>query len=74
MRNNCRLPDSVTVAHVVLVHSVEVRILVGQPEGDDFREVEKVKTDVRGYGNGKFENLGLLARQDMTDNQGGESG
>ena len=31
------LPDSVTVAHVVLVHSVEVRILVGQPmKGMDY--------------------------------------
>ena len=42
------LPDSVTVAHVVLVHSVEVRILVGQP-GGGFEGSGKVEANGGGF-------------------------
>ena len=70
MRNGYCLPDSVTVAHVVLVHSVEVRILVGQPEGT---VLEGGKADDRRHENGKFGNSEMFDRRGMTDNQGGES-
>ena len=62
MRNGYCLPDSVTVAHVVLVHSVEVRILVGQPEGAVLQILEGWKRTI-----GDMETGYLEAPKCLTD-------